>query len=383
MTTTVVFVPPSRLINDFPGSPRQDRALVRKLDFKLIPWLCLLYLVSFLDRKSLNQPYPWNVGNEKIEGLIDDLGMTAGQYNACYSIFESLLNVLLKRMRPRIYIPTIMVLWGLCMTCCGMMAARWLLGLTEAGLFPAAVSGSFGGLLAAAISQMDGVGGKRGWAWIFILEGLATVVISVISFWIHDFPDDAKFLSPIDRVRVLKRLRADQQSSAEHEDFQMKCFWQSMKDWKTYVGALIYMGVLLSVPPYALACILTILIGWAADRTNQRGLFNICVSFLGILGFGILIGSRISNTEGVYKRGVTLGMVISWGNLNGVMSSNVYLARDSPRYTMGHAIILGYLAIGLENEKRRNGERDNWIQGKTPKEIEILGDERPDFLYTL
>ncbi|KAF8252812.1 MFS general substrate transporter [Wilcoxina mikolae CBS 423.85] len=458
-----------------------DRALVRKLDFKLIPWLCLLYLVSFLDRT--------NIGNAKIEGLIDDLGMTAGQYNACltiffvsYSVFEPLSNVLLKRMRPRIYIPTIMVLWGFCMTFMGfcknyngMMAARWFLGLTEAGLFPgvnyylscwfkrrefgiraavffsaAAVSGSFGGLLAAAISQMDGVGGKRGWAWIFILEGLATIVIGIISFWmVQDFPDDAKFLSPIDRARVLKRLREDQQSSAEHEDFQMKYFWQSMKDWKTYVGALIYMGVvgslyafslflpsiikelgfsttraqLLSVPPYALACILTISIGWAADRTNQRGLFNICVSLLGILGFSILIGSRSpalsyaavflaalgiypcipntitwvsNNTEGVYKRGVTLGMVIGWGNLNGVMSSNVYLARDSPRYTMGHAIILGYLAIGLfggsvlnyvmlkrENEKRRNGERDNWIQGKTQKEIEMLGDERPDFLYTL
>jgi hypothetical protein len=78
-----------------------------------------------------------------------------------------------------------------------------------------------------------------------------------------------------------------------------------------------------------------------------------------------------------------------WGNLNGVMSSNVYRAQDSPHYTLGHAIVLGYLAIGLfggsalnyvmlkkENAKRRNGERDSWIQGKTQKEIELLGDER-------
>jgi MFS family permease len=238
-------------------------------------------------------------------------------------------------------------------------------GIRAAVFFSAAaVSGSFGGLLAAAISQMDGIGGKRGWSWIFILEGLATIVIGIISFWmVHDFPDDAKFLSPIDRARVLKRLRDDQQSSAEHEDFKMTYFWQSVMDWKTYVGALIYMGVvgslyafslflpsiikelgysttkaqLLSVPPYALACILTIVIGWRSDRTNQRGLFNIGVSLLGILGFGILIGSRSAplsyvatflaalgiypcipntitwvsnNTEGVYKRGVTLGIVI-------------------------------------------------------------------------
>jgi len=76
----------------------------------------LLYLISFLDRT--------NIGNAKIEGLVEDLGMTAAQYNACltiffvsYSLFEPLSNILLKWMRPRIYIPAIMLAWGLCMTC--------------------------------------------------------------------------------------------------------------------------------------------------------------------------------------------------------------------------------------------------------------------------
>lgn len=94
---------------------------------------------------------------------------------------------------------------------------------------------------------------------------------------------------------------------------------------------------LLSVPPYAAACILTVLIGWAADRTNKRGIYNIGVSLVGILGFAILLASRnaalsyvgvflgalgiypcipntitwvSNNVEGVYKRGVTLGFVI-------------------------------------------------------------------------
>ncbi|KAF8472823.1 major facilitator superfamily domain-containing protein [Kalaharituber pfeilii] len=451
-----------------------DKALVRKLDLRLIPWLCLLYLASFLDRT--------NIGNAKIEGLIDDLHMSQSQYNACltiffvsYSLFEPLSNILLKRMRPKIYIPLIMILWGICMTFMGfttnfsgMMAARWFLGLTEAGLFPgvnyylscwykrrefgiraavffsaAAVSGSFGGLLAAAIARMDGVGGKRGWAWIFILEGIATVLIGVVSFWVVvDFPDDAHFLSDDDRRRVLKRLKDDQQSSAMHEDFKTTYLWQSLTDWKTYVGCLMYMGVdgalyafslflpsiikelgytstkaqLLSVPPYAAACILTIIVGWLADRYNKRGVFNIGISLLGVLGFSILLGSRniplsyvatflgalgiypcISNTitwvsnnvEGVYKRGVTLGIVIGWGNLNGVMSSNVYRGQDAPHYTLGHAIVLGYLAIGLlggsilnyilltkENKRRSAGERDHWIQGLGEKQIEDLGDMR-------
>ena len=55
--------------------------------------------------------------------------------------------------------------------------------------------------MAAAIHNMDGVGGKPGWAWIFILEGLLTVVCAVASFWIlEDFPDTAKFLTETERT---------------------------------------------------------------------------------------------------------------------------------------------------------------------------------------
>lgn len=128
--------------------------------------------------------------------------MTDNQYAAALSIFfvsyagfEPLSNILLKRLRPSVFLPLIMVLWGICMTCMGLVhnfsglaAARWFLGVAEAGLFPgvafylacwykrselgvrtaiffsaAAVAGSFGGLLAAGIAQMNGVGGKAGW----------------------------------------------------------------------------------------------------------------------------------------------------------------------------------------------------------------------------
>lgn len=160
----------------------------------------------------------------------------------------------------------------------GLMAVRWFLGLTEAGLFPgvgyflscwykrsefgvrmaiffsaAALAGSFGGLLAAAIAKMDGIGNMRGWAWIFILEGLLTFIIGIASFWcVYDFPDQARFLSDIDRKRVLRRLAMDQQSSAEHEEFKMEYFWSSLKDWKTYTGAVIYMGACGSLYAFSL-----------------------------------------------------------------------------------------------------------------------------------
>lgn len=120
----------------------QDRKLLWKLDLKLIPWLTLLYLISFLDRT--------NIGNAKIDGLQEDLHMSNNQYNdtltiffISYSLFEPLTQILLKRYRPSIFLPTIMVLWGICMVTmglvhnfAGLMTARWFLGITEAGLFP-------------------------------------------------------------------------------------------------------------------------------------------------------------------------------------------------------------------------------------------------------
>ena len=368
-----------------------------------------------------------------------------------------------------------MVLWGICMTTMGLthnfqglMAARFFLGLAEAGLFPginyylscwyrrdefgiraaiffsaAAVSGSFGGLLAAAIGNMDGIGGKRGWAWIFILEGLATILIGIASFWmVFDFPDLATFLSHDDRRRVIRRLKADQQSSAEHEEFQMSYFWASVKDWKTWLFAIVYMGAdgplyafslflptiinalgyyntkaqLLSVPPYAAAAILTITIGYVADRTRQRGLCNMGCALLGAVGFAMLLSAAspgvqyagtflaalgiypcIANTiswcsnniEGVYKRGVTLGFVIGWGNLNGVVSSNIYRRKDKPQYRPGHGVVMAYLVLFLgfgsaalysllrkENAARRRGKLDHLTEGRTSKEVEALGDVR-------
>jgi sugar phosphate permease len=195
----------------------------------------------------------------------------------------------------------------------------------------AAVSGSFGGLLAAAIVNMDGLGGRPGWAWIFILEGIVTVFFGFASIWfVHDFPDLATFLSEQDRARVIRRLKTDQQSSAEHEEFKMKYVWLAVKDYKMWLGMIIYMGCdmplyafslflptiiselgyssvkaqLLSVPPYAAAAILTVSIGFIADRTKRRGLCNIFVSLLGITGFAMLLGSQ---KPGVKYAGKAIG----------------------------------------------------------------------------
>ncbi|KAJ3550419.1 hypothetical protein NM688_g5080 [Phlebia brevispora] len=446
-----------------------ERKLLRKLDWWLVPWLSFLYLLSFLDRTS--------IGNAKLYGLEKDLHINDTQYNIAltvfffsYAIFEVPSNVFLKRLRPSIWLSLLMFCWGIMMTVQGLvhnygglLGMRWMLGLFEAGLFPgvnyylscwykrsefgiraavffsaATVSGAFGGLLAAAISNMDGVGGKPGWAWIFILEGLITVVAGFASFWIiQDFPDTAKFLTEEERTFVIRRLQQDDQFSAAGEKLRMKYIWQSLLDWKTWVGMFLYMGTdgplyafslflpsiinqlgftatpanLLTVPVYTLACIVTCAVGVVADRYGQRGLINMIFSCIGLAGYIILIASRnaalsyfgvylaacgiypnipntiawvSNNVEGSYKRSVTLAMVISFGNINGAVSSNVYRGQDKPWYRLGHGIILMYIVIALisavvyryllkrENDLRQRGARDEVIEG--------VNDDREDLM---
>ena len=91
-----------------------------------------------------------------------------------------------------------------------------------------------------------------------------------------------------------------------------------------------------------------------------------------------------------------MGFVIGWGNLNGVVASNIYQSTDAPLYRKGHAVVLAYLLVFLlggsilmevllkrENKRRERGERDVWVQGLSEREVERLGDWRPDFKYTL
>lgn len=120
----------------------RTKRLIRKIDRRLLPFLALLYLLSFLDRT--------NIGNAKLELLVQDLKLTGLKYNNALGIFfpfyvlaEVPSNMAMKRFRPSIWIPSIMIAWGICCTLMGvvkdyngLMAVRSCLGLAEGGLFP-------------------------------------------------------------------------------------------------------------------------------------------------------------------------------------------------------------------------------------------------------
>ncbi|PSN59975.1 MFS general substrate transporter [Corynespora cassiicola Philippines] len=415
-----------------------EEKILRKMDLRLIPMLALLYLLSFLDRG--------NIGNARIEGLVEDLGMTGPQYNWCltvffftYAAFEVPSNLLLKKLRPSIWLPSIMVAWGTVMTLMGivkdyhgLLIARIFLGVTEAGLFPgvayyitmwycrheaqfrqamffsaASVAGAFSGLLAFAIAKMDGVGNLEGWRWIFILEGILTVVVAVIAFFtLYDFPETATFLTEEERAFVVYRLKYqgmnkdDEVTVAQDDSFN----WESVKaaflDWQIWTNIWVYWGIvaplygislflpsiirslgytsstaqLLTVPVYITASVLAIAVAWWSDRYGKRYPFILACLCIMAVGFIMCISSGTpgvvyagvfiaacalypafpgnitwlsNNLAGSTKRATGQAIQIAMGNLSGAMASNFYRSTDAPRYILGHALELGFIVAGI------------------------------------
>ncbi|KAK5655658.1 hypothetical protein OQA88_5591 [Cercophora sp. LCS_1] len=430
-----------------------ERALLRKLDWRLLPAVGILYLLSFLDRS--------NVGNARIEGLATDLGMTGNQYLTGltlyfigYVIFEIPCNIILKRTTPRFWLPTLTILWGIVATLMGIVqnlagffVARFFLGVAESGLFPgvvyyfsmwykrrerqfrislffsaAALAGSFGGILAYGIGFMRGIVWDRGWRWIFILEGIATVIVGALAYlFIYNYPDTAEFLSDKERKYIHARLASD--SDATHDErFNWANVMKAIRDPKcwlyglgfhttslplytfslflpTIINALGYppaISQLLTIPPYAFAFITTLSVAVLSERLHQRALFVAGSALFAIIGYIILISNPTPlqrpgvsyvgtffaaggifpatalslswpaiNVSGQTKRAVTNGMQISIGNLGAVLGTQLYRSGDGPRFVVGHSFALGYLAANAAVStllyfvlKRENARRD-------------------------
>ncbi|KAL5383287.1 hypothetical protein DPSP01_005975 [Paraphaeosphaeria sporulosa] len=451
---------------------QNTKRLLRKLDWHIIPFMSLIYLLCFLDRT--------NIGNARLDHLEQDLKLHGLQYNDCLAILfpfyiaaEIPSNIMMKRVRPSIWLTFIMFCWSVSMigqgfvkNYSGLMATRVFLGVFEGGLFPgvnyfitqwyvrkecgfrmalffsaATLAGAFGGILARGIAEMNGVGGRAAWAWIFILEGLLSVVVSLAAYWcIYDYPSTARFLTETEREEVQRRLQAEQGHLSN--DFDMKYVWQAIGDWKIYIHMFICMAgfcpiysfalflptiiksmgytaneaQLMSVPPYVAACFFTIIASWYADRVGKRGIFMLGFQLVALLGFSLLCGSGKASVQyagtvfaaiGIYpqiplgmawnsgniggslKRGTGIAMQVMGGNCGGIIASYVYVSRDGPRYITGHSILIGVVSAAffltlfmstwcrLENARRDKVAAERGVQDLT-EEQKLLERELAD-----
>ncbi|KAG2369021.1 major facilitator superfamily domain-containing protein [Suillus spraguei] len=345
--------------------------------------------------------------------MATDLNLTGLKYNIAAAVFfvrpvsPMVPNIALKLSRPSRWIPSIMVAWGVVMTLMclvrsyhSLVVARAVLGLTEGGLLPGinyyiclwyprserskriaiffsavSLAGAFGGLLAYGIERMEGVGGLHGWQWI-----VSTVLVAIFSFfYMHDYPETAKFLTEPERLYIMDMVKQDAIHLSSHFD---ACFiWQAMKDYKTYVQVLINLGSivpayaialfsptiinelgytaanaqLLSVPPFIAGFISTIVVGIYSDKHNLRGPYIIGGALVSLVGYIMLYCSvragpsyagACSNAGGDLKRGVVLARLSVLVTLEGtVCSSFIYI--DPPRFHIGHGTIMGFLSLSI------------------------------------
>ncbi|KAK0716429.1 major facilitator superfamily domain-containing protein [Apiosordaria backusii] len=453
---------------DVEHSEVDEKSLLRKIDWRLLPAVGVLYLLSFLDRS--------NVGNARIEGLTGDLHMSGNQYLTGltlyfvgYVIFEVPCNIILKRTTPRFWLPTLTILWGIVATLMGIVQdltgffiARFFLGVTESGLFPgvvyyfsmwykrrerqfrislffsaAALAGSFGGILAYGIGHMRGVVWENGWRWIFILEGIATVVVAVFAYWfIYNYPDTAEFLTDKERIFIRNRLAAD--SDATHDErFTWGNVAKALRDPKCWLYGLSFHTMslplytfslflpsiirdlgytaanaqLLTIPPYAFAFITTLTVATFSEKYGQRAIPLIGSASFAMVGYIILLANTdpqsrpglsytgtffaaggiypatalalswpAINVSGQTKRAVANGMQISIGNLGAVLGTQLYRQNDGPRYIVGHSFTLGYLfgniivSLVLYLILKKENTRRNAITAEVKEVGELHGD---------
>ncbi|KAJ6066430.1 hypothetical protein N7499_001393 [Penicillium canescens] len=469
-----------------------DTKKKKRVDVRLVPMLSVLYLVSHLDRA--------NIGNAKIAGLTEDLGLSGIQYNIALSLFfipyvllgeskpgtflstdlqanlepEVPSNILLKTFtRPSHYLGILTVSWGIIMTLTGvvqnfggLLAVRILLGIFEAGFFPGAVylcslwymprdlatrislfycasalSGAFSGLLAAGIAKMDGVGGYEGWRWIFLLEGLLTVILGVLCFFfLIDSPNlSGKWLDN-DEIRYLElqhfikeggKFKEEQKRTSWGDIRAVMLNWRMNKIYTPYHhernGIRRHKCTTYDSSSLRCWCHIRSLFSTLSDRFYWRMPFVVVPLLLIVTGYSIIMGLKgqlqahigpgffaiILTCMGIYpthpattswtmnnlapsnRRAIGSAFNICVGNIGGIIGSYMYLDREGPTYPTGFGLSLAFggsalvaaliLEVSFVYANKRNGMMTESEIRDTYSDEQLLdmGDKSPLFKYTL
>ena len=221
----------------------QDQArqsAIAKATRRLIPFLCFCYAVNFLNR--VNVGFAALAMNEDLGFTPSMFGAGAGIFFVGYILFEIPSNLALQRFGARIWIARIMISWGLIAAAMALVnsetsfyAMRFLLGVAEAGFFPGIIlyltywfparerarivslfmaavplATVVGGPVSGALLELHGLGGLKGWQWLFIVEGLPAVLLGVIALkFLTDRPEDADWLSKKERQALASTLAAE------------------------------------------------------------------------------------------------------------------------------------------------------------------------------
>ena len=321
-------VPNTTIASDF------EVVIVRKLLWRLLPFLFLLYIVNYLDRI--------NVGFAALQmrsqlGFSDDVfGTGFGIFFIGYFFLQVPSNLALARVGARRWMAAIMVVWGI-VSCCmifvrtphGFYVMRFILGAAEAGFFPGIIlylknwfpasararavaifmtanplAGVIGGPISGALLNLHHFG-LAGWQWMFILEGVPAVLLAgVVLVTLEDRPSDASWLHEHERAWLVAALNIERQ---QHETAHRSDVWGAFLNWKVWLLTIVYFGLtasayglilwlpvyikslsnlgnfgigVVSIIPYIATALAMVFIGVRSDRSGKHRMYLAGSAFL-------------------------------------------------------------------------------------------------------
>jgi MFS transporter, ACS family, tartrate transporter len=275
-----------------------ENRVMRKVAFRIVPFIMLLYFVAYIDRVNIG--FAALTMNQDLGFSPAVFGLGAGIFFWGYFLFEIPSNIILDKVGARLWIARVMITWGI--VSAGMAfvwdatsfyVLRFLLGVAEAGFFPgiilylsywfpahrrAAMTSLFmaavpisvvlGSPLSSALLEMHGIGGLNGWQWLFILESIPAVILGIIVlFYMTDKPEKATWLADDERAWLVDAMtseRANKAGTAHHG------IWRGLADMRVLALALVYFGT--SAGLYTLGI-------WAPQIIKSFGLSNLEVGF--------------------------------------------------------------------------------------------------------
>ncbi|GJE46143.1 MFS transporter [Methylobacterium soli] len=299
-----------------------ERATMRRVAWRLIPFICLLYFIAFIDRVNIG--FAALTMNKDLGFSSSVFGFGAGIFFFGYFLFEVPSNYILEKVGARLWIARVMITWGMLSGAFAFIKGensfyilRFLLGAAEAGFFPgiilyltywfparyraavvslfmaaAPISVLLGSPLSSALLEMEGILGLHGWQWMFLVEAVPAVLLGImVLFYLTDRPEKAKWLADDQRAWLVAEMneeRARKQTTAKHS------LLGGMTDIRVLALALIYFGT--SAGLYTLGI-------WAPQIIKSFGLSTFAVGFLNsvpptIAVIGMILWARHSDKTG-------------------------------------------------------------------------------------
>jgi MFS transporter, ACS family, tartrate transporter len=331
-------------------APGFENAVMRRVAWHLIPFLSIGYMINALDRFNVSMAAL--TMNTHLGLTASQYGLAAGAFFWSYVLFQFPANLILARVGARIWISSIMVMWGACSAGTAFVtgetsfvAVRFLLGIAEAGFFPGvayfmtcwfpafyrgrmmgifycfgALSGVVGGPLGAALLTLNGTFGIAGWQWIFLAEGLPAVTLSIYGFaTLCNRPIEARWLSEQERTWLQRQLDQEAVAKSGHGIGMLRTILSPQILVLTLAYCFMAYGV------YAMAFFLPLIV-------KSLGLSNTMIGYVLVLpnicgSAGMILLSRSSDRTGERVWHVVLPVALAGVGAicAGLLLGNIYL----------------------------------------------------------